>query len=398
MNWLQRIKNITLTITTGDGEEFTPLWRNASKEVQYNTEVFDFIGIDGSYVERDRRSGRRFPFTFIFQGENNIKQAERFEKSANDPRPWQIKHPYYDTILVQPIELTFNNDNHNVTRVTGTLWETNDEKYPQKIPSKENTIKNNKVEVDENAAESIENEITDPDTSLIQSARDSVNAANEAIKKYISTVNQYQNFENQVNRALSDSNNIISQTYQALSATQQLINNIVDNDLIKISDKIDAFRTLFNNLKNRLTGEDATFEDVKLFELQGVTICTAASVSSILADYSNRGEVLQIMDRIENIYNDYSRTFDEIQQNQNGTIALQVDSLVNETLANLYLIAYNAKQTRRFITEKDTNIIVLAHRFYGPGDESLQEFIRQNSIGLFEHLQVKKGREIIYFV
>ena len=47
MNWLERLENIKLEVETGDGETYFPLWREAEKNIQFNTEGFDFIGVKG---------------------------------------------------------------------------------------------------------------------------------------------------------------------------------------------------------------------------------------------------------------------------------------------------------------------------------------------------------------
>ena len=64
----------------------------------------------------------------------------------------------------------------------------------------------------------------------------------------------------------------------------------------------------------------------------------------------------------------------------------------------LFEVAFNAKQERIINLPKDGNPINLAHQYYGPGDENLDNFILNNTIELKEMLQIKKGREIKYYV
>ncbi len=398
MNWLQKINNVPLTITTGDRKEHTPLWRNAIKNITFNTEGFDFINKDGSFVARKRRSGRRFPILLYFQGEDHLEQASRFEESANDSRPWRIKHPYYDTIFVQPLDLKFDNTEHNVTKVTGTVWETMLKKYPSEFGDTESSIQKNKKELDTTIAEEGANDLKEIDTDVIEDQKNVIEDMRKGLQKYVQAIDEVQNIENEANKALSDTNNIVSDTFTALSSTQGLINSIVDNDLIKITDKIDAFKTVINDLKNRLLGDDKTSISEKLYEAQISTTLSAASYSAVLADYDNRDQVTATIEAIDDLYFDFVVDFDSLETDQNANIAKGLDSIIYSTLSNLYNVAYNARQTRRFVTDKQTNIVILAHEFYGPGDEKLNEFISQNNITLEEHIQIKKGREIIYFV
>jgi len=398
MNWLERLNNIELEIQTGDGKTYTPLWRNATMNVDFNTEGFDFIERDGSYIARKRRSGRKFPLLLYFQGEDHITEAKAFFKSSEDPRPWRIKHPFYDVLIVQPLDLKFDNSQQNVTRITGTVWETNEQKLPASSPSKPKVIEKLKSQTDTLTVETISNDLIDADTALIQDSKTTLTDIRKVISTYIDNAELIQDFRNDINAALSSSNNIISDTFAALEATQTAINTIVRPDLIKISDKIDAFKTILSNIASTLLTGTPTDQNASLYEAQTSTILTAASLASVLASYDNRGQVVDVISEIDVMYNDFITQFDDISQNQNSNIAQALDSIINETLANLYVIAFNSRQTRRYITEADTNIIVLSHQFYGPGDDNLDEFINQNDISLAEHLEVPKNHEIIYFV
>jgi hypothetical protein len=398
MNWLERLNNIELEIQTGDGKKYTPLWRNAQINIDFNAEGFDFIERDGSYIARKRVSGRKFPLLLFFQGENHLDTANAFYESAKDPRPWRIKHPLYDVLLVQPIDLKFDNSAHNVTRITGTVWETNEEKLPQSRPSKPKAIERLKSQTDGLSVDVSANNLADVDTAIIQESKTSINSIGNNIEKYIDDTDLIQEFRNNINAALSSSDNIVSDTFAALEATQQAIDTIVRPDLISISDKIEAFKTILTDIKDTLLGVNRTDDTVALYELQASTILTSASLASVLASYNNRNEVVDVIGKIGDMYSGVSLTFDEIEQNQDANIAQALDSIINETLANLYVVAFNSRQIRRYVTQADTNIIVLAHQFYGPGDNNLNEFISQNNISLSEHLKVKKNREIIYFV
>ncbi len=134
MSWLNRIENIELEIITGDGAIYNPLWQGAEKNVAYNVETFDFVNQPGSYVQRLEKNANQYPILLYFVGDNNIEEAAAFEKSSQNKNPWKVKHPYYDAITVQPISLKFDNKQHNVTIVTGTIIETIQLKAPISAP------------------------------------------------------------------------------------------------------------------------------------------------------------------------------------------------------------------------------------------------------------------------
>ena len=130
MSWLEKIENVKLEIITGDGVSYFPLWKNAEREIEFNTEAFNFSGVSGSYVARKLDSGFKLPLLLWFSGEDNTENADTFMESAKDPRPWTVKHPYYNEILVQPLSLKQSNREHNITEITGTIWETLASKFP----------------------------------------------------------------------------------------------------------------------------------------------------------------------------------------------------------------------------------------------------------------------------
>jgi hypothetical protein len=66
----------------------------------------------------------------------------------------------------------------------------------------------------------------------------------------------------------------------------------------------------------------------------------------------------------------------------------------------LFEIAISAQQERSILCDSDTNVILLAHRFYGLllDDSTIQRVMDNNSIGISEILDIKKGRKILYYV
>ena len=114
MSWLDRV-NTKMIITTGDGKSFSPAWFDAEKSVKYNLSEFEFIDIKGALVDRREPKARRFNFSIVFQGSENVDEASLFEASANDRRAWKISHPLYNNIVVHPVSLKFNDKNYNAT-------------------------------------------------------------------------------------------------------------------------------------------------------------------------------------------------------------------------------------------------------------------------------------------
>jgi hypothetical protein len=126
-------------------------------------------------------------------------------------------------------------------------------------------------------------------------------------------------------------------------------------------------------------------------------------------DFGSRADVVNVIGKILTAYNTYITDLDSLQTDNGGDTDSYIpdgDSLsaltdlISYTISNLFKIALNSKQERTIILEADSNVILLAHRFYGidESDSSIDQFIRNNNIGINEMLEVKKGRKIVYYV
>jgi hypothetical protein len=173
--------------------------------------------------------------------------------------------------------------------------------------------------------------------------------------------------------------------------------------------QFNALRTAITNLLN--TGSPLYNKiSKKAYENNGAMMVSSMAVSSITQmDYNNRADVMASMDLINMNYNLYLTDIDTFQSLNNSTpdsyvadagSLIALNDLINFTLSNLFDISLNSKQERTLYCEKDTNVILLAHRLYGllPDDSTIDTLIKNNSIGLLELLQINKGRKIIYYV
>jgi hypothetical protein len=123
----------------------------------------------------------------------------------------------------------------------------------------------------------------------------------------------------------------------------------------------------------------------------------------------NAPAVYSVIDSVLSVYNSYIENLDSIQTENNGTIDSYIPSfeplqnlsgLVNFAVSNLFTIAFGARQERTLFLENDSNVIILAHRFYGlnVNDSTIDDFINTNGIGVNEYYEILKGRKIIYYV
>lgn len=438
MSWQTTIQN-KFIITTGDGKQYFPLWRNtAIKEIEYNIAQFEFPNIAGSLIKRAMPKGREFSLDICFQGENNITDAENFEKSANDSRAWNISHPIYGAILCQPVKLKFDYSGYNVASITGSVIETLGSAGIQFVVVPMDKINHDKETCDDDQASVFNIELSQ---RLAQELNgDDISAANQIIGtrtitqlkginlalydiavKQVKLTEDAGNFLNLFNNANSAINNLLTAPEEAMRALQAVI-NYPALFVTSITSRLSVMQSQFDYLTLQLTTTSNRTEKV-IHEVVSGAIITSVAKGSItsydknnevvtggqLPDYNTRADVLTVIGRIQSITTAYLANLDSLQtDNGGGEDSYIPDSqslsdildLTNFTIENLYTIALSAKQERSIMLTEDSNLIILAHRFYGLAvdDSTIDTLIKNNNICLDEILQIKKNRSLVYYV
>ena len=115
------------------------------KNLTFNTEGFDFVGVEGTYVAREQAQGTQYPIEIYFEGENHIEISKEFEISSRNKNAWVLGHPIFGQITCQPLSLEFDSTALNITKITGTLWESTEVKYPEYTINEKNQIELKRV-------------------------------------------------------------------------------------------------------------------------------------------------------------------------------------------------------------------------------------------------------------
>lgn len=408
MSWLNQVKN-NLIIRCGDGKQFTPNWLNATKEVEYNVTEFSFPELKGTLVDRREVKGAKYSLEIYFQGEDHLQTSRDFEKSSEDKRYWVISHPFYGLLYVQPISLKFDNSVYNITKITGVVAETLTDSLP-----KPSIVQEDKIDEDSLIAQDLLAEgLTDPDQDLMSDSLESLYVTSGPL---IADPSDFEKFFNAINNARDKINNVYADATAAMRAVQTAINaplafkQDMESKLKMLAQNFDSLTTQISGAINTIANLPNSLKNT--FESFGGSII--ASLCNMVAqprdtDYKSRAQVNKSISEVLRVYNSYIDTLDTLQSGTGGNptdfipnadTIIQLNELVNYTLASLFDIAYNAKQERVHTLEEDSNYILLTHRFYGLdlNDQNLNDFIELNNLGLKSMLNIKKGTEITYLV
>ena len=404
MAWKERLENIKFTIKTGDGSVYYPLWRDSTKSTKLNFAKYDFINVKGSFIDRKESESGSFPLNFYFTGDDNLDQAKAFENSAKDKRLWTVTHPFYGTLSGHPTNIERNDNSFGNTEINVLFWESIADDYPEDSDSIPDEVEDRVVRLN---SLGIQNYVSkaQPQTGDINDLKSSIEISAARFEPDKFSFNDYRALKN---KALGDLNLLIQETLVAIS-TAQLVLSEPANFERNIRNKIDSVKAAYDEVKSTINQENR--QSKYYFESQAATLIAnlaKSSVNPLLDDYILRSDIESVNSELLGLYNDYLITIDANQiplENINDEYSPDIDlqsaliDLVTYTSQSLFVLSFDARQERSIILEKDSNLIVLTHRFLGlASDENLEIFKRINKIGLSETYRIKKGRLITYYI
>jgi hypothetical protein len=405
MAWIDQV-NDDISIQTGDGKIYNPLYVLSPMTTDYNVAEFNFPNIKGTLVDKREPMGRKFTLEMIFQGDDQLETIEEFRKSADVKKYWQIAHPVYGTIFCQPSSLEYDSTGYNTTRVKGNFIETIINDAPRTTIDPKQKVENDVDTLNQRSVPRFENTEYSPKnvSQMKQSTAKIYEKGSKSVKSGLQA-NEYFNLFNKANAAITEA------TVQPVIAISQIKSMIMYpyqfSESVKF--RVNLFKDQIISLIDLIGG--LTDKESKMnFENDTTTLMLGMVKSSVNPldsnDYKNMNDVLLIIDSLATTYNLVVQSLDSIQSetgaDENSYIPdyenlIGLDSIVNYAMSTLMQVALNADQERIFVCDSDTNVILLSHKLYG-STEKTEELINNNNIGLNELLQIKKGRVIKYYV
>jgi hypothetical protein len=409
MSWIDNVSKKT-EIFMGDGKLYRPSSVKTTETQEFNISTFDFKNVSGSLVKRQEPKGRVYKIEIIFQGENHLETVEEFKTSSRDKRHWHLRHNIYGDIRVQPSTLKYDNSIDSLTTITGTLIETINGAFPKGLPEPKDEIQALKDELDIQAVFAFTNQVvvSGNDIGVMNNTVDLMEANGE---KGITDDADSILLLNAARKARASISKATSDVTTAMGDIKELINAPAVYN-IGVLARQRMLLNQFNDLREGAVNDDASENNRKYYESTGSLIISTMLLSSSLplsSDYKTRSEINDLILQLIAIYNQFLADLDALQLADFTKNIIYVPSytnisalnlLLNVTVSNLFSLALNAKQEFTVTLKKDSNLIVLTHMFYGLDelDENMDFFISTNNIGINEHLNIKKGREINYYV
>lgn len=409
MSWQDRyIQN--LRITTGDAEVFELFTLPSfSKEVEMNGMEYNFVGIGGQLIKKDKENlaGRTFPLEFYFVGEDCLENAKSFEFSALHPDPWTIEHPYYDNILGQVLSLKFDDSQLNVTKVSCIVKETITDNGVRVIRTDPRDIVIlKKVELDALFEEvDISPSITEIDTVIATAG-----AQYQDGVKIITLPEDAEAYFNGFNEAITAVNNAVASPVLAIQALNNFLSLPAQFEA-NVQDRIRVLGNQIDKLRRTITGLFSP-QSKGLYQLQASTLLGAmceAAVNPQEGNYRNASIAQVISQTISGRFAQFRQDMDSLQGLNGGdpesfipdfNTMRAVTDLATTTISSLFEIALAGRREFSHILTEDSNVILLTHRFYklDPNDDNISELIENNGLTYNQiALGIRKGTTIKYY-
>lgn len=404
MSWLERIKE-DLIIKCGDGKEYRPGWINAAKGKDYNVAEFDFEGVAGTYVHRKLPKGRKHALDLYFQGADHIEQAAAFESSADHPGRWEISHPYYGVIYVQPTAIAINNSELNISSVAVSVIET------ISLDDEEMTTEPMDAEVEDVAEEGLEIALESVATEPIVPAADIAVIRKDALTRYktiAKKMRDYSDAEKYLNRLTDLNVKLNSATSTTLDIMQSLqsFSTFPYAALDAVADRLEMFETQYQIMKDLYLhlGRRMSY---KSFELGASSTIFAMAMTAVQYVDEWAQEAADMIGMLVDLLNDFVVTIggisSDIGSDPNGympnanTFKALTDA-VNKAVLYLLDVTTNGKVEKTLFLQEDTDVFTLTHQLYGqdPDGEYLEKLIKINNISIYDLFGMKKDKAITY--
>jgi len=404
--WIEEI-NQDFVIITGDGAEFKPFWINAQKSKEFNYKAFEYPETAGAYVERKQPQATKLDLKLFFQGENNLEEANMFWESANNAKPWSITHPLYGALSVQPISLTFNDKNFNVTEITAPVIETNEEAGPEVSTDVSAQVINQGETANQQAAQGYAAN-AQPTAEDVASMKKTVETVQSNASNNLPT-DQVNAFKNSASQALGKIESATAKPAQAITALQNVI-GFPAQIQASVQNRLGILQKNFDSLLPT-ANEQASANQKLQKEKEIAANLTAQAVAAITPqknDYKVRADILQISEQLQKNYGAYIAKLNGLQTQRTGRpesfapdFALQynLELTINRAVGNLFRRVFDLKREKVYETKSETNIFLLTHALYGldEEDENINQLINQNAFNQEEFFVIPAGRKVVYY-
>ena len=406
MSWQERL--LEAAYTTPSGTRLTFQFRDVSRQGTKRTAAFDFPDADGTFIQNNGKSGRRYPLNIYFSGNDYDLEAKAFFEGLDEDGVGILEHPAYGTVNVVPFgQITQKDDlatgaNQAVFQVV--FWATIGTLYPtaQGDPADAvgAAIAAFNVTAAEQFAESVEANTAVETTTLrnrYQTVLDSVQSVLQPIADVQDDVRrQFNAVFDSINAGIDT----LVGTPVTLAAQTVTLVQLPGQALAAILDRLDAYGNLISTLISDQSY--ASCNDFSTNDLFAMSSGTGAIVSVVNNQFNTKPEALAAAESLlvlgEEVTDWRDLGFEALDLVDTGEAYQKFQEAIALAAGFLVEISFALAQERQITLDRNRTIIDLAAELYGEVDPKLDFLIDSNNLSGSEILEIPEGRRIVYYV
>lgn len=391
-----------------------------SKEVDKRTATFAFPGVDGTYVQDNGQSERRFPLRCIFTGAECDREAEAFEALLLERGQGSLEHPLYGKKNVVPFGTITRRDDltnaANQSIIEVTFWSTVGAIYPSSGFSAKGELVQSLSKSMEKLAQTFSKAMQLDTEARRAAAKLSVREVLRNVQASLSKVAAASDSVNREFRALqSDINFGIDVLIgQPLLLARQLLNlaTLPSRALAGIAARLQSYADLLDRMVNASVSSPADVSiipalrvrrsnEFHLASLMGSAAVTG-SVSSVNENtFTAKPEALaaaeEILGQTEALTTWSDERYEDQAQIDQGEGYQALQETVAVAVGFLVEISFTLVPERAIVLDRPRTIIDLAAEIYGSIDDRLDFLISTNKLTGSGIIELPRGRRIVYY-
>jgi prophage DNA circulation protein len=395
-------------------------YEDVSFDLEKRTAAFDFPGVDGTYVQDNGTSGRRYPLLCYFSGADCDREALAFEGLLVERGAGRLDHPLYGRVNVVPFGTITRRDDlrsaANQTIIEVVFWATLGAIFPsnQVSPKHDVTVS---IGLTQQAlggqfarTMNLLTEARRANTRLtIQQALRNVQGALRLAAAATESVNrEFRDLQQQINFGID------VLVGDPLLLARQILNliNAPARALVGIASRLQAYADL---LRRMVATSQSTPGDLSVLAALRLRLsndfhasdlfasgAVLGSISSVVNNtFTAKPQALEAAESVLAQADDLTAwrdgRFGDIEQIDTGegyqllqeTVALAVGFLVE--------ISFSLVAERAVVLDRPRSIIELAAELYGSVDDRLDFLISTNKLSGSEIIELPRGRRVVYY-
>lgn len=422
MSWEDRL--LEAAVTSKSGTRLTFDYEDVRKSVEKKGTAFGFADADGTFIQERGHTGRQFPLRVFLSGEDYDLKANAFDALLLESGTMKLEHPIYGTVDVVPFGPITRRDDlktaANQAVIEVTFWETTGLLFPSSQSDPGSSVLSAVSEYSDAISEEFADVISLDTTIQGVTLENQYLALLDAAQGGLQAIADVQDDVRTQFNAIVDSVNtgidiLISQPLTLAFQTAQLI-QAPARALAAIEARLNAYRDLAESIfsdgsaaasSNPQTASNAFHTK----DLYVSTYVSGAVLSTVNNQFITKTEaleaaqfVLQLMDEVTVWRDDSFAALADLTdtttaaQLDTGTSYQQLQEAVALAAGFLVEISFSLKQERRIVLDRNRTFVDLCAELYGETDEIYDFFISSNNLSGDEYLEIKRGREIVYYV